>query len=337
MDYFGVSLWTELMMNNKDWNSALNLPLDEDDEFVPDGEGWDFIFKRSLDMIEKSGLKGKMGGCFHTSSDIPNIIRNMGLEPEFNESLNKHKKDNKFEFGMHSTFGKADQVCNGNFSNILKKDLELCSILGGTSIVEHALIPTKNGDYHLKSMVDELTSTEIVEIMLEYPDIALSWENMGHSKEQFSSLKRLTMLMDALSDKLNEIGHPELIKNHNLCLDTGHLLLSMNNSKKNKKEIVDYLPIFAKNLKVFHIHANNGKRDNHITPFSFEFFDLPNRKGINKKKFIKNSEIVMDWLKICNENKGIEGRHIHIEALRMPFSMNQITEFGRRYLDTIGL
>ena len=335
MDYFGCSLWTELMMNNVDWNSSLNLPLDEDDEFIPDKGGWDVIFQRLNYMVEESGLKGKMGGCFHTSSDIPRVLQTTGLDVEFNQSLTAHARENAFEFGMHSTFGKPDLVCQGNFYNVLKKDLELCSILGGTSIVEHSLIPTKKGDFHLKHMVDELTSDNIVDLMLKYPKIALCWENLGNPWEQFSSPHRINMLLDALLDKFKEMGRPELIKNHLLCLDTGHLLLATNKSRKIKKEIVDSLPEFAKRLKVFHIHANNGKKDNHIIPFSLEFFDHPTRKNINIKKFLKNSEIVMDWLKICDENKGMDGRHIHLEALRMPFSLNQVTEFGKKYVEKI--
>jgi sugar phosphate isomerase/epimerase len=338
MDYFGCSLWSEIMMNNKDWNSSLNLPLDEDGEFVPDRNGWDIIFKRLFEFIEDAGLKGKLGGCYHTSSEIPTVLNNFGLVSDYKDSLQKYNKENNIEIGMHSTFGRNDQVCNGNYVNVLKKDLELCTILAGSCIVEHSSIPKKNADIHLKQMVDELTSDQIVELLLKYPNISLSWENMGNKKSQFSSLNRLVDLIDALGDKLKDIGHPEMIKQHNLCLDTGHLLIAMNQSKEIKKEIVDSLPRFAKKLKVFHIHANNGKNDNHIIPSSLEFFNLPNRKGIKEKKFLQNSEIVWEWLQICNENKGMDGRHIHLEALRMPFSLTQVTEFGQRYgKDILGL
>ena len=59
---------------------------------------YNIVFKRLLDMIEGSGLKGKMGGCYHTSSGIPQILRNTGLEAEFKESSNGIRLElNKFE------------------------------------------------------------------------------------------------------------------------------------------------------------------------------------------------------------------------------------------------
>ncbi len=335
MDCFGWSLWTELMMNNEDWNSSMNLPLDEEGEFVPDKNGWDIIFERLDESLKESGLEGKLGGCYHTSSSVPRILRDTGLHSEFKESFENYRKNHTFEFGMHSTFGRDDLVCAGNFENILAHDLEMCSLLDGSCIVEHSQVPMKHRENSIKMMVDELSSKPIVDLMLKYPKISLSWENGGSAKMLIGSLDALVDLIEALEDKFNEIGHPDIGKRHNLCLDTGHLLLAAKSSRKIRKDIEHSLPRFSKYLKVFHIHANNGKSDNHIIPNSLEFFDHSSRKGINPTKFMKNSETVWKWLKICNEQKGVEERHIHLEALRMPFSMQQIIEFGKRYCSMI--
>jgi hypothetical protein len=329
LDHFGWSLWTELLTGDKRWVDSLSLKVEE--EFEPTQENWSQLFSKLDEVLKQSGLSKKLGGCFHTSSGVPNILQNVGMVSELSQAKTEYLKNTPFEFGMHSTFGKQDLVTMGNYPTVLKNDVKLCGLLGGTTIVEH---PPGGTDKHIiEKVVDDLTSSAVLEIMQNTP-ISLSWENMSSSNAVFSELKNLVQLRESVSDKLKQIGKSSLIDKFQFCLDTGHLLLWRNRNKKGKKyadkQIEEYLPEFAKYIKVFHIHANNGKKDNHIVPYSMEFFDEPSRKGIKPKIFQKNSEIASEWLKICYQNKKLDHVHWHIEALILPFSLNQFIEFGKR-------
>lgn len=233
------------------------------------------------------------------------------------------------EMGMHSSFSAGEHVGEGKFPSILEKDVRYAQLLGATSIVEHfpKIIENK-----IHELVAELCSESILKL-LRPSKMILAWENLGPDT-MAGSLEYLLDFRNALEDKLREIGEPEIINQHLFCLDTGHLLLYRDNAKiglqATNAEIERYLPAFAKKLKVFHIHANDGQNDQHLTPLSLEFFDAPNRAGIDQTKFLNNSETVVDWIKTCEKNKKVEGRHLHVEALRLPLSLNQIVEFGRR-------
>ncbi|MFX0098867.1 MAG: TIM barrel protein [Candidatus Hodarchaeota archaeon] len=336
MDFFGFSLWHDLITGDKKWTDSLE--LGDPREFDIEEDGWKLVFSRLQQVLHDSGLKNGLGACFHTSSRIPGIISDPAFDiyEPFKLARDDFKKRIPFEFGMHSTFGLQDLPLSGYYPGVLAEDIRLATKLGATCIVGH---PPKDKKVCIRPFVDELTSNQVVDT-LKSTSITLNWENMGPNNF-FGSLKSLLEFHDALSDKLREIGYEGLIKQHQFCLDTGHLLLWRHQVKlglkKAQKEIEQYLPDFAKNLKSYHIHSNDGTSDNHIIPGSLEFFDHPSRKGINKKRFLKHSEDVMDFLKTCDEYKGIEGRHVHLEALKLPFSLNQVIEFGRKYKELIKL
>lgn len=328
MDFFGWSIWTELLTGDTKWIKALDLQIQ--DEFEPISQNWTQIFSKLSYVLKENGLNGKIGACLHTSSNVPMILHNVGMIDEFLTAKKEFEKNIPFAYGMHSTFGHNDLVTRGNYSEILKKDILLCESMGGTCIVEHP--PDDTEQSIIEKVVDELISPPIIDI-LKNTQIKLAWENMSSHKAVFSELKNLVIFRERLSDKLQEIGALGLIENHQFCLDTGHLLLWRNRNKKGKKyadrQIEEFLPQFAKNIKAFHIHANNGKNDNHIVPYSLEFFDDKSRQGIKPKTFQKNSEITSEWLKICHQNKKLDGIHWHIEALILPFSLNQFIEYGK--------
>ena len=71
-----------------------------------------------------------------------------------------------------------------------------------------------------------------------------------------------------------------------------------------------------------------------MIPCSTEFLNHPSRPKIRKKVFHKNSAKVLEWLEISERHATVEGRHIHLEALRLPFSADQIIEFGEHYKNT---
>nr|MDO8111335.1 hypothetical protein [Candidatus Sigynarchaeota archaeon] len=75
----------------------------------------------------------------------------------------------------------------------------------------------------------------------------------------------------------------------------------------------------------------DGTGDQHLVPGSFDLFEHPTRNKVNKKRFAKYSNDVLEFLRTCEENKGIPGRHVHIEALRLPFTLTQLANVGKEY------
>ena len=74
MDYFGWTLWTELFLAHQDWLNSLN--LGNPDDFDPETDVWDRLFQGLHAVLNQSGLAGKLGGCFHISSDIARMTGN---------------------------------------------------------------------------------------------------------------------------------------------------------------------------------------------------------------------------------------------------------------------
>jgi hypothetical protein len=326
MDHFGYSIWTEVLMGDADWMHALN--LGDPNELDFENDAWTRIFGGLEELLHREHLYPKIGGCLHFSSALAAFLKNpaFNTQPAFDSSIEATKKRISVEMGMHSTFGRGDRVTEGKFEQILRQDLEWAAGIQATSIVEHMPDTTEN---ITANVVEELVSPPIVNLMNRYP-ICLAWENSGPDKYA-GSLRNLVEFRQQLVDRLTQIGQPELIAKHLFCLDTGHLLFWRDQSKcgpaRTQAEIAEFLPQFAKFIKVFHIHANDGTGDQHLIPGSIAYTEHPSRKGINWEKFSHNSEEVIKWLKICDRYKSVEGRHIHLEALRLPFDMDQIHQF----------
>ncbi|MEX2680789.1 MAG: hypothetical protein Q6373_004265 [Candidatus Sigynarchaeota archaeon] len=331
-DYFGFSLWHELLAGNADWMKTME--LGDPREFDPEVDGWNDIFSRLASVHAESGLSDALGACFHVSSDFAAMMVDPGfnLLKTFISARKKFSEKIPFELGMHCTFGKADLPLGGKYPAVLKRDLELADTVGACCIVCH---PPKGIENRMEQFAGELASEPVIEVMTQSsPKILLAWENAGPDSF-FGSLEHYLEFRNLLADKLAAAGQSTLLERHVFCLDTGHLLVWKYKGKKGKrdaqKEIEATLPSFAKLVKVFHIHANDGKSDQHLTPGSFYDFDHPTRKSVNKKRFIACSNEVFGFIETCELNKGIAGRHVHVEALRLPFTLRAISEFGRSY------
>ncbi|NMC07158.1 MAG: hypothetical protein GYA24_18220 [Candidatus Lokiarchaeota archaeon] len=331
-DFFGFSLWHELLAGNGDWMSSLE--LGDPREFDPEEDGFKNIFARLERVRSDAGLTD-MGACFHVSSDFAAMLVDPGfnLLSPFNVARESLSKRMPFELGMHCTFGLDDLPLAGKYPSVLKRDLALASAIGATCVVCH---PPKGLENRTGAFVDELVSPRVIDAIESNPGIMLAWENAG-ADSLFGSLARLLEFKDMLADNLAAAGQPRLMEHHVFCLDTGHLLVWKYKGKQGKrkaeKEIEDALPVFAKRVKVFHIHANDGTGDFHLVPGALDHFDHPTRKTVDKKRFIERSSDALGFLETCERNKGIGGRHVHVEALRLPFTLGSLGTFGKAYLE----
>ena len=337
MDYLGWTVWTEFMMGNADWLSSMNMGTI--DEFDPEDDAIPKLFSVLSYFLKESGGHPHLGGCFHFSSDMARIISDQHLfeiYPHYIKSIEKFQEHTPLEIGIHSQFNQYVNPLGNKYHTAFLEDLQRAQNLRATTIVAHPPYnPSWDRDQYKDLLVNDIASEDLVS-QLAKTNIIIAWENMIEG--QFSSLKELIRFRELLGDKLSEIGYPDLINQHVFCLDTGHLLIWKHSHPKPsllQEEIEEYLPEFAKLLKVYHIHANDGTSDNHIYPYSLDFFDHPSRSGINKEWFLENSDEVWQWVEICEKYKTLENRHIHSEASKLPFSMDQVIDFGRKYMSLL--
>jgi hypothetical protein len=202
-------------------------------------------------------------------------------------------------------------------------------------VVEH--IP--HGEPLISSIVDVLTSNEVIE-MLRESQVELNWENGGPT-DASGSLRFLLDLRTHLVDALTDAGAADLVPRHRFCLDTGHLLYWKYSNPRGpeaaEQEIQDCLPLFAEELRTYHLHANNGCGDHHLVPFASDLPGNPNprRVGYDDATYAARSQEVIGWLQMCRARQRLEGVHWHVEALSLPFSLAQIATFGRKLVPVL--
>jgi len=323
--FFGFSLWHDLLTGSVPWLQSL--ALGSPDEFDPAKNGWEKVFG-ALRGVLAGGLGGKLGGCFHASSKVPAIFEQFDLLPSHWTARDAFAAKFPLELGILASFDPPDLPLAGRYPEVLGRDIDLCALWGGVTIVSHA---PKELEGSIAPLVDELTSDAVI-TALDGTRITLCWENLGPT-EFFGSLRHLVELREAIADRLQEIGRQALVTRHLFCFDTGHLLVWRHQHPLGagvaQQEIDEELPAFARFIKVFHIHANDGRSDEHLVPHSLELFDHPSRAGVNPDHFLQYSDLVVEWLQVCENYQGVDGQHVHLEALHLPFTLNQIVQFGK--------
>jgi hypothetical protein len=333
MDYFGWTLWTELFLAHKDWLDSLN--LGEPDDFDPETDVWDRLFQVLQHVMNESGLAKNLGACFHISSDIARMTGNFNsydILPRYIAARENFTKKIPFDLGVHSQFSPQLNPLGVSYSRAFMEDIDRAVKLDSQVIVSH---PPHNPSYNhreiLDLIVDDVCKPERLE-RLSQAQTTLAWENMIEG--QFSSLEELLLLVHTLQDRMREQGYPEVAGHQQICLDTGHLLIWRAHHYSiscANTEIERFMPEIGKELRVYHIHGNDGSQDFHISPHSTDFLDHPTRKGLDTKKHLENWASIQEWIRICENHKRLEGRHIHLETDKVPFSLTQMIEFGRWY------
>ncbi|MHA1998742.1 MAG: hypothetical protein ACTSU9_11520 [Promethearchaeota archaeon] len=321
---------TLLLTGNKEWLDAMQ--LDADTEFEPDVDGWLSIFERVDMVVEKSGLKGRVGSSLHFNPHILPFLEQLGIEGELLNAIERYSKKNSFELGIHAHHADDDIIGSSRFPLVFRDDIEIASRFHATSLVEHPPVGTQNT---IQETVDLLTSDWFCKLLEENPGITIAWENKAdysHKRRFFGSLARMVEFRETLSDRLHEIGKDEIAGRHQFCFDTGHLLIYRGTAESKPqvdREIEDYLPKFSKHVKVFHFQANDGIIDGHVAPFSTQFFNHPSRTRMDLEKMLSNYDILKDWISICNNTAHVPNRHLFLECGTLPFSLEQYIEFGK--------
>ncbi|MHA1368762.1 MAG: TIM barrel protein [Promethearchaeota archaeon] len=331
MDYFGFTIWTELFVGDINW--LISLGFKNPDDFDPEVDAWKRILSGLEDVLTKANMAGKFGGCLHVSSQIAEMTANIKLfniYPAYINAVQEFRANMPFELGVHADFNRDVNPLGPKFIESVIKDINNALKLDAKVLVMH---PPENQSYdhdeYHELFVEEITNDELCDA-LDDVNISLSWENMIDG--QYSSLKELVLFRERLAEKLTKLGWENLIHKHSFCLDTGHLFLWQqrhHDQSLANKEIETWLPRFAENITVFHIHANDGTSDLHLTPGTTSLMDHKSRKGLKRQVFQHCSKLVNQWVQISLNHSKMENRHVHLEASRVPFNLEEYINYAR--------
>jgi hypothetical protein len=329
-DHFGFSIEGSLLKGDTERVLAYNLGDLDDLDF--EENSWEILFENLKQVLVDSGLNNQCGGLLEVDEACGKFMIHpilTEISTSFQKSFKKYKSDINLVVNYHFSMGIDGLPLSKDFREVFLKDIQYSELFNSKTVIIH--FPKRTDDI-TELLVKEMTSSFVCE-ELQRTGITLCWEN-GGVDHYSGSLSNLIHFRENLKDKLNEIGKPNLISQHQFCFDTGHLLQCMHRSKigrkQMQKDIDTYLPRFAENVKEFHIHGNDGSWDAHIVPGNLKYFKAPSRKNMDLERFLEYSDILLNWLSVCKTNKKIADQHYNIEALRYPLDLGQISEFGKK-------
>nr|MDO8119642.1 TIM barrel protein [Candidatus Sigynarchaeota archaeon] len=321
MDYIGISIYSKTIYENQMFR---DLGIDAEDL----GDA----FKGLLKMVDSlatrfSTEKRPLGVTIHLC-DIAMLKFDWVREPWL-DAVRTTRLSHPLEVGYHINFAHENLPIAPGFVNTFKDAMDMCRQLGAKVCVMHApLMITKDTDADFAAL---MACDDVLDAMGSN-DTVLCWENAQDTPAPYRFLDALLGWRRRLNGVLEQKGRAEFINRHQFCLDTGHLLVSLQRDGAASDQVTKYLPEFAKNVRVFHLHANDGSKDQHLTPLLMCSQDRlgPGKIPIDQGAFLKNSEIVLDWMATCDRNATLDARHVHLEV-DVPTSIASIERFYKRY------
>ncbi|MHA1682488.1 MAG: hypothetical protein ACTSUE_16240 [Promethearchaeota archaeon] len=318
MDYLGFSIYSRHLMGDRAMLESYGIQGDEPED----------VFPQLLEDIKQIVMPFKegndVGGVIHFCN-LAGLMRNSFISEPWNEALATANLTFPFVTGVHINFSHDNLPLTPGFIPTFVKTMELCRDLNVDSMVLHApLVETSNTNVDWS---DFMMQEEILEAM-RLNDTILCWENAQDSTARYRLLKNLLGWRNLMTRKLESSGNEDLINRYQFCFDTGHFILSMQRDGAPQDEVDTYLPEFGKNVKVFHIQANDGRSDQHLIPFISKNH-VPGVK-INWEQFNENSKVVLKNIRTCDENSTLDGRHLHLEV-DAPSPISEMVNFYKKY------
>ncbi len=322
MDYIGFSIYPKLFMGDRQSLADIKAGGDDPEAIFP-------AVAATLDgIVREFGARHRAGGVIHFC-DIEHLFsQDLIMQPWIDaERAWIPKREYPFVLGFHINFSHDNLPLAPGFTSTFERTMNLCKTLGVESLVLHAPL-LKTDDIDL-DFLDLMTSKPVIDAMNSC-GAALCWENAQDTVAYYRDLGRLVAWRQRLADRLTSMGHPALAERQLFCLDTGHLLLSLQRDGASDEQVSRYLPEFARHVKVFHIHANDGTRDQHLVPF----LDVKKYRlaEVDEERFVANSRLAMSWIDTCLSIGTVDGRHVHLES-GSPMPLAEILAFYHRLLD----
>jgi sugar phosphate isomerase/epimerase len=322
MDYIGFSIYQRLFMGDRQSLADIKAARDDPDAIFT-------ALATTVDTLVNAFVnKHHVGGVVHFC-DLESLFgQDIITQPwQDVERAWYARRSYPFALGFHVNFSHDNLPLATGFVDTFRKTMSLCNSLGVDAVVMHApLITTKDTD---RDFIEIMTSPRVVDAM-NLCKASICWENAQDTIATYRDLGRLVAWRRQLVDRLEQQGHRDLARRQLFCFDTGHLLLSLQRDGASATQVTRHLPDFAKHVKVFHIHANDGTKDQHLIPF----LDVKKYKldAVNERRFKENSQLVTSWVHTCLQQGQIDGRHVHVES-GPPMPVDEIIAFYQRLLE----
>ncbi len=322
MDYIGFSVFPKLFMGDRQSLADIDAIGDDPEAIFP-------ALATILDkIIGEFSTRYHPGGVIHFC-DLEYLFGQDLIAQPWRDAERAWSRARKYPFvlGFHINYAHDNLPLAPGFIDTFKRTMSLCKALDVESVVLHApLITTEDID---GKFLDLMASRPIVDAMASCKAI-FCWENAQDTPAYYRDIGHLVTWRQRLADRLSEIGHRDLAMRQQFCFDTGHLLLSLQRDGAGNEQVSRHLPDFARHVKVFHIHANDGTSDQHLVPFlDVKKYRIPE---VDENRFEVNSRLVMSWIEICFANGKVDGRHVHLES-GPPMPLEEIIAFYHRLLD----
>nr|MDO8087721.1 hypothetical protein [Candidatus Sigynarchaeum springense] len=322
MDYIGFSIYSKLFLGDRQSLADIGSTGDDPEAIFP-------AMATTIDKIVREfGARHHVGGVVHFC-DIEHLFHQDIIKQPWADAERVWSSRRKYPFvlGFHINFSHENLPLAPGFVDTFRRTTALCKDLGVESLVLHApLVRTWDTD---KDFLELMTSEPIVDAMSSC-SAAMCWENAQDTQAYYRDIGRLVAWRQRLVDRYAEMGRKDLAKRSLFCLDTGHLLLSLQRDGAGSDQVSRHLLDFAPYIKVYHIHANDGTRDQHLIPFlNVKEYHLAE---VNPERFVANSKLAMSWIDTCLELGKIDGRHVHLES-GPPMPLEEIIAFYHRLFD----
>ncbi len=155
-----------------------------------------------------------------------------------------------FSFPQGHLLLKVD-ICDPSSVDVLKKWLDMYSVLGIRSAVLHAAGGADLSEE--ERFARQLSSVSALCDYIRGTDITVCLENLGVQNRTSGELMRYINMI-----KSNNLG---------ICLDTGHLNCCITQDGKRESQR-DFILNVGEHLKALHIADNRGDADSHLLPYS---------------------------------------------------------------------
>lgn len=323
MDRVGFSIYARHLLGDKSILAEYEIQGVEPEHVFPqliDGV-------RTLVKVANEASGKSHGGVIHMCG-LTGLMGNDFVRKPWLDAVARADLGNEWSLGFHVNFDHQNLPLAPGFTSTYENAMHLCKLLNVEAMVLHApLVKTTNTD---QDWIDLMTSEGILDITRSTSTV-LCWENAQDSIARYRLLENLIEWREQLVNELERTGNGDLADRHQFCFDTGHFLLSLQRDDAPREELDNFLPEFAKHVKVYHIHANDGTSDQHLVPF----IDVEKTRGtmkfpVHATKFQENSELVLSMIETCQERSLLHDRHLHMEV-DSPSSIDDMAKFYKRY------
>jgi len=310
--FFGYDLDSTLFSKNTPWRNQIGIPD------VSLEETFNFFLRWITQLHADAHIPENIGVNFHFKN-MNNLFEHSPVLNAFFSAVDAFSSP--FSSICHIPIEKEQLPTKQQFVPTLRAQLQQCETLKSCGLVVH---PPETRNDTSDIFICEFTSPEILSV-LNHSQIAIYIENAQSSGTYFQDLGHLVRLRTQLLSRLEELNEkisPDRIK---FCFDTGHYLLFQQRDGNGTLDWEKNSSSFLKDVDVFHIHSNDGTKDQHLLPYT-QAQPLEKHLPFNFKDFFENCHQIVKWLEKSIAYRT-PGNKFYILEINPPFERKELSHF----------